>query len=280
MKKFVIASFIIATFGANAQIKTPALSPLGKVEQTVGLTNISIEYSRPSKRGRTVFPDVVPYNEIWRAGANKNSMITSDDKLVFGKDTLKSGTYAIYVKPETSQWTVYFYKNTENWGTPQKWDDNEVALSVKAPVSNGTITETFTINIDKIEVDGANLVFAWDKTNVSIPFKVLTGPKVEANIAKALQGPTSADYYRAADYYLNSNGDMNKALEWMNKSISLSGENVPFYYFRKKSLIQANLKDYKGAIESAKLSLEAAKKANNEDYIKMNEASIKEWSKK
>lgn len=280
MKRIAIAAIMMAAFGANAQIKTPALSPLGKVEQTVGLTNISIEYSRPSKRERTVFPEVVPYGTLWRAGANKNSILTNDDQLVFGKDTLKAGSYAIFIKPEVNNWTVYFYKNTENWGVPANWDEKLVAAKVTVPTQTVNTVETFTINFEKIEIGGALLVFSWDKTSVSIPFTVVNGPKVEASISKILNGPVAADYYRAADYYHNTNGDLKQALEWMNKSIELSGDNVPFYFLRKKALIQANLKDYKGAIETAKLSIEGAKKANNDEYVKMNEASIKEWSKK
>ncbi len=279
MRKIIIAAIVMASFGANAQIKTPALSPLGKIEQTVGLTNISVEYSRPSKRGRTVFPDVVPYGQIWRAGANKNSIITTDDNLVFGKDTLKAGSYAIFVKPEAKEWIIYFYKHTENWGTPAQWDENQVAVQVSTTSQPINPVETFTISFDKIEIDGATLALAWDKTGVNIPFKVINGPKVEASINKTLAGPTAADYYRAADYYLNSNGDMKQALEWIDASIKLSGDNVPFYFLRKKALIQANLKDYKNAIETAKISIESAKKAGNDEYVKMNEASIKEWSK-
>lgn len=280
MKRIAIAAIMMASFGANAQIKTPALSPLGKVEQSVGLTNISIEYSRPSKRGRNVFPDVVPYGQIWRAGANKNSIITVDDNLVFGKDTLKAGSYAIFAQPEAKEWTVYLYKNTENWGAPAKWEESLVAVKVKTTTHAINPVETFTISFDKIEIDGASLVLAWDKTGISIPFKVVNGPKVEASINKTLAGPTATDYYRAADYYLNSNGDMKQALEWVNTSIKMSGDNVPFYFLYKKSIIQANLKDYKGAIETAKISIESAKKAGNDEYVKMNEASIKEWSKK
>lgn len=280
MKKIAIAAILMASFGANAQIKTPALSPLAKVEQTVGLTNIAVEYSRPSKRNRPVFTEVVPYGEIWRAGANKNSILTNDESMVFGKDTLKAGSYAIFVKPEATTWTVYFYKNTENWGTPEKWDDKLVAVKVSAPVQAGNTVETFTIGFDKVEIDGASIVFSWDKVLVAVPFKVVNGPKVDASIKKTLGGPVAGDYYRAADYYFNANGDMKQALEWINKSIEMSGSEAPFYFLRKKALIQANLKDFKGAIETAKLSSEAAKKAGNEEYVKMNDASIKEWSTK
>src|SRR5690606_6964404 len=249
-----------------------ALSPLGKVEQAVGLTNISIEYSRPSKRGRVAFPEIVPYGEIWRAGANKNSILTTDDQMVFGRDTVNAGSYAIFIKPSATNWTIYLYKNTENWGTPANWDDNLVAIKTTADVKTISEVETFTIAIDNIKIDGASLTFSWDKSQVSIPFSVVDRSKVEANIKKVLAGPTARDYYVAADYNLNINGDMKQALEWINKAIEMSGNDVPFYFLRKKSLIQANMKDFKGAIETAKQTIDAAKKANNQEYVNMSEA--------
>lgn len=279
MKKFAIASLLLISFGANAQIKTPALSPMGKVEQTVGLTNISIEYSRPSKRGREL-SEIIENGQMWRAGANKNSILSTDDLLVFGSDTVKAGSYAIFITPDASNWTIYLYKNTENWGTPEKWDEKLVALKVKSPVAKANTTETFTIGFDNIAIDGASLTFAWDQALVTVPFKVVNGPKVNANITKTLAGPTARDYYVAADYQLNANGDMKKALEWINKAIELSGNDVPFYFLRKKSLIQANLKDFKGAIATAEQTIASAKKAKNEEYVKMSEASIKEWKNK
>lgn len=279
MKKFAIASLLLISFGANAQIQTPALSPRGKVEQTVGLTNISIEYSRPSKRGREL-SEIIENGQMWRAGANKNSILSTDDLLVFGSDTVKAGSYAIFITPDASNWTIYLYKNTENWGTPEKWDEKLVALKVKSPVAKANTTETFTIGFDNIAIDGASLTFAWDQALVTVPFKVVNGPKVNANITKTLAGPTARDYYVAADYQLNANGDMKKALEWINKAIELSGNDVPFYFLRKKSLIQANLKDFKGAIATAEQTIVSAKKAKNNEYVKMSEASIKEWKNK
>lgn len=279
MKKFAIASLLLISFGANAQIQTPALSPRGKVEQTVGLTNISIEYSRPSKRGREL-SEIIENGQMWRAGANKNSILSTDDLLVFGSDTVKAGSYAIFITPDASNWTIYLYKNTENWGTPEKWDEKLVALKVKSPVAKANTTETFTIGFDNIAIDGASLTFAWDQALVTVPFKVVNGPKVNANITKTLAGPTARDYYVAADYQLNANGDMKKALEWINKAIELSGNDAPFYFLRKKSLIQANLKDFKGAIATAEQTIVSAKNAKNNEYVKMSEASIKEWKNK
>lgn len=280
MKKIILLSSLAIALGAQAQIQTPQLSPSSKLEQTVGLTSVQVEYSRPSMRDRSIFPDVVPYGEIWRTGANKNTIITISDMLIFGKDTLKAGSYSIFTKPEKSEWTIYFYKTTDNWGNPENWDDKQVAVSTKAPVSAlPSAVETFTISIDNVDIDGATLSFAWDKVSVKANFKVATDTRVEASISKVLSGPSASDYYRAADYYYNSGKDLKQALEWVDKALALQPDS-PFWMFRKKAQIQAGLGDYKGAVATAQKSLELAKAAGNNDYVRMNEASIKEWSAK
>lgn len=280
MKKFLLCTLALSSFGLQAQIVTPQPSPAAMVKQTVGITDVEISYSRPSKKGRVIFGDLVPYDEIWRTGANKNTMITTSDALVFGKDTLQKGTYAIFTKPGKSGWEVYFYTDTENWGAPEKWDAAKVALTVKAEaVTKSESVETFTIDIENVSEDGAVLSFFWDKTDINVPFRVLTTERVMANIEKVMGGPTANDYYRAAEFYLNQKKELNKALEWINKSLSMQ-EDAPFWVLRRKALIQAELGQYKEAIETAKASLEGAKAANNAGYIKMNEASIEEWNKK
>lgn len=279
MKNILLGIAVLAVGSSNAQIKTPALSPHAKFEQTVGLTNITVEYSRPSARGRKVFPEVVAFDAVWRTGANKNTLLTTDNVLIFGQDTLQAGTYAIYTKPGAAAWSVYFYADTENWGTPDTWEASKIVLEANAKVNKVAKTETFTMGVDDVSINGASLSFTWDETQVKVPFTVATDSQVEANIATTLAGPTAGDYYRSADYYFNAKKDLKQALEWMDKSIAMQ-KDVPFYVLRKKSLIQAELQDFKGAIATAKLSLEKAKAAGNEDYIKMNEANIAEWSKK
>ena len=109
MKKLLSVLFLMNLgITLNAQLHAPKLSPIAKVEQRIGLTDIKIEYSRPSKNDRLVFGDVVPFNEIWRTGANENTKITLSDAMVFGKDTLVAGTYAIYTKPSASTWEIIF----------------------------------------------------------------------------------------------------------------------------------------------------------------------------
>lgn len=284
MKKIIIAlAIIIANFTIEAQVKTPAPSPKATLNQVVGLTDVTIEYSRPSSKGRTVFGDLVPFGKLWRTGANQNSMVTFSDDVVIKGTTLKKGKYAIFTTPKADMWEVVFYTDTENWGTPENWDVNKVALSTNVdPIMLNNAVETFTLGIGNLTNDSATLDIAWEKTMVSIKFEVPTQKAALASINKVLAGPTAGDYFSSAQYFYQSNGDLNKALEYVNKAISLvkAGADVPFWHLRLKSLIQGKLGDKAGAIATAKLSLAGAEKEKNDDYIKMNNDSIKEWSKK
>ena len=263
---------------SNAQL-APQPSPASKLEQKVGVTDLSIQYSRPSKKGRVIFGDVVPFGEVWRTGANENTKFTNSDVVIFGKDSLKPGTYALFTKPTKESWDLIFYTDTDNWGTPEKWDEKKVALKVSAkPTMSKETVETFTISIDGLEsVNGATLTLKWDQTAVAFPFAVATDAKVMANINKTMAGPSANDYAEAASYYLENKKDLKKALEWSTKATDMQPE--AFWLFRTKSLIQAELGDKKGAIESAKKGLALAEKANYAPYVKMFNESLKEWNK-
>jgi hypothetical protein len=281
MKKILIAfAFMIAPFIAEAQLKTPQASPKATVFQTVGLTDVEIVYSRPAARGRAVFGNLVPFGKVWRTGANENTTISfSEDVVVDGK-TLPKGKYALYTIPKIESWEVIFYSTTNNWGNPEVWNEANVVLrtTVKEEALPKPV-ETFTIGINNLTVDSAHLDMAWENSSVSMKFEVPTQKLTLANIEKVLAGPTSADYFSAAQYIYQTNGDNVKALAYMDKAIEMSTEK-PYWYTRLKSLIQARAGDKKGAIETANLSLAAAEAAKNQDYVKMNRDSIAEWSKK
>ena len=284
MKKvIVLLALIIANFAIEAQVKTPQPSPKATVEQVVGLTTVTIEYSRPSTKGRSVFGDLVPFGKVWRTGANANTLISfSDDVTIDGK-SLPKGKYSLFTLPKADNWEIIFYKTTDNWGNPEEWKETDVALRANAkPILTDRKVETFTIGINNVSNDSGDLEISWEKTLAALKFEVPTQKTAIASITKALAGPTAGDYFSSAQYFYQSNGDMNKALEYVNKAISLAkvGEDVPFWHLRQKSLIQAKLNDKKGAIETAKLSLANATKAKNDDYVKMNNDSIAEWSKK
>lgn len=277
MKTKITLLSLIATSFAFGQLKTPQASPLSKIEQKVGMTTISIEYSRPSKRGRNVFPDVVKYDEVWRTGANENTKISTSDILIFDKDTLQAGEYALYTKPMKDSWEIYFYKETSNWGTPQKWDNDKVALTITTPIEKlETTVETFTIGFNDLTTKSGHLSLMWDKTAISIPFQLNTVDEVVANINKIMNGPSSRDYYSAANYYFSEGMDLDQALVWMKKAVELEGERA-FWMYRKLALIQAKKGAYKEAIESAQVSIEGATKVGNMNYVEMNNISIKEW---
>lgn len=284
MKKIIfIVVAIIANLTIEAQVKTPQPSPKSTLNQVVGLTDVTVEYSRPSAKGRVIFGDLVPFGKLWRTGANQNSMVTFSDDVTIGGKTLKKGKYAIFTIPKADMWEVDFYTTTDNWGTPENWSENNVAVSIMVdPIMLGNHVETFTIAINNITNDTATLDISWEKTMVSVKFEVPSQKMAMASIEKTLAGPTANDYFSSAQYFLQSNGDLKKALEYINKAISMTapGKDTPFWYLRQKSLIQAKLGDKAGAIETAKLSLAGATKEKNDDYVKMNNDSIKEWSKK
>ena len=281
MKK-MISTLLMAVVCSTgfSQVKTPQASPKAVISQAVGLTDVSIDYSRPSAKGRTIFGDLVPFGKLWRTGANANSVITfSDDVMIDGK-TLPKGKYALYTVPKADMWDVIFYKDTDNWGNPENFDEAKVALKTTAkPQMLNNRLETFTIAMNNLDNNFGHLEISWEKTLVAVKVEVPTEKIAMASIDKALNGPAAADYYAAGTYYFQSNGDMKKALEYVDKALVMN-DAKPFWQLRQKSLIQAKLGDKKGAIETAKLSLAAAEAAKNNDYVKMNKDSIAEWSKK
>lgn len=280
MKKILIAlAIILAPFATEAQIKTPQASPKGYIKQTVGLTDVEVTYSRPGARGRAVFGNLVPFGKLWRTGANENTIINFGDDVVIDGKTLKKGKYAIYTIPKIESWEVIFYLSTDNWGLPENWNDAYVALrtTVKEDALP-TPLETFTIGINGLDPNFGYLDMAWENSHVALKFEVPTAKIATASIEKTLNGPSANDYFAAATYLFQSNGNIETARTYVDKSLDLSTEK-PYFILRLKAQIQAKQGDKKGAVETAKASLAAAEAANNQDYVKLNKDSIAEWSR-
>jgi hypothetical protein len=279
LKKLAILFIIIGfTSTVNAQIKTPQPSPAAKLEQVVGLTDVTLEYSRPAMRGRTIFGGLVPYGKVWRTGANANTKISFGDDVIVDGQELKKGTYAIYTIPNETTWDVIFYSDATNWGNPQEWDESKVAA--KTTVQSNTIEakiESFTFLFDDVKSGSAVLGILWDNIYVGVKFEVPTDKIATKSIENAMAGPSNNDYFQAATYYHTEGKDLKQALAWIQKATE--GNDPAFWYLRRMSLIQADMGDKAGAIATAKKSLAGAEKANNADYAKMNKESIDEWSK-
>ncbi|MFY0629489.1 MAG: DUF2911 domain-containing protein [Flavobacteriaceae bacterium] len=282
MKKlFLIACIVAFTYTANAQITTPQPSPFSKIEQKVGLTDVTLEFSRPGMRGRTIFGDLVPFGKVWRTGANANTKVTFSTDVTVNGQTLKAGSYAIYTIPNKDKWEVMLYADSNNWGNPRKWDDAKVAARSSVDVLTMPMKiETYTMTFDDLTNNSAVIGILWENTYVGLQFEVPTSKGVMASINKTMAGPSPNDYYAAAVYYKQEGKDMAQAAKWIDKAVEMTKEQPRFWYYRQQSLIHAKAGNKKGAIAAAKTSLKLAKEAKNADYVKMNTDSLKEWGAK
>jgi len=279
MKKFLLLTLAFTmSLAINAQITTPQPSPFSKVEQKVGLTDVTLEYSRPAMRGRTIFGDLVPYGKTWRTGANANAKITFSTDVTISGQELKAGTYAVFTIPNAASWDVIFYSDASNWGTPQEWDESKVAAKANVKVYPLDMDiQSFTMGFDDITNNSAVLGMLWERVYVGVKFELPTDVAVVASIEKTMAGPGANDYFSAALYYLQEGKDINQSKMWIDKAVELTKDKPRFWFLRQQSLIYAAAGDKAGAIEAAKKSLAGAEEAGNADYVKMNKESLAEW---
>ena len=278
MKNFIFSLCLLLSFNIFSQIQTPAPSPATNVQQTIGLTDITLEYARPSVRNRVVFGNLVPFNKIWRTGANENSIISFSTSVKIGDTDVPAGKYSVYTIPNENSWEFILYSDYNNWGLPSDWDENKVVVRQKfTPIKLENKMESFKFALDDLTNNSFTLGITWGYFYLPVEIKLPTTSIVMSSIEEVLKDPTSSDLYKAAVYLLQENRDLRMAKEWMNQSIAMM-ENPRFYQLRQQSLIYAALKDYKMAIKVAKSSLEKSILAGNADYEKMNQDSISIWS--
>lgn len=277
MKKLFLALNCCAF--SFAQIQTPQPSPFSKIEQVVGLTDVTIKYSRPAMRDRTIMGNLVPYGELWRAGANANTTIQFSDDVIIGGQKIKTGMYAIFIRPGVSMWEVFFYTKTDNGGLPEKWDPSAVAAVAESSLTSlDQAVESFTISLDKLSPNGASLNFKWENTHAGLKLEVPTESKTMASIEKTMKGePKSRDYYNAATYFRETGRNLKNAKKWIAKAIEM--DDGKYWMYRQQALILNDLNEKEAAITASKTSLELAIVAGNQDYVRMNKKAIEEWSK-
>lgn len=280
-KSFLLILSLIIGSSSFAQLKSPNASPRTNISQIIGLVKVNLDYSRPSKKGRKIFGGLVPFNKIWRTGADNSTKISFSTDVVIAGQIVNSGTYSVFSIPNQKEWDVILYSDTEIWGVPRDWSEEKIVFSSKFSVNQiDKAVETFTVSFNKLTNNDVSLNISWENTSVDIKIEVPTKSMVEKDIQKVLNNnPKASDFYAAAVFYRQENIMLDKALEWMNKAIEMT-ESPKFWQYRQQSLIMAANNKYKNAVEAAKKSLELATKADNQDYVKMNKESISEWSKK
>ncbi len=275
---FLCCSFVAT--GAFAQLRTPAPSPGAKVMQTVGLTEVTVEYSRPGVKDRTVFGGaeaLEQYGEPWRTGANAATKISFNKDVQVGGKDLEAGSYALFTIPDPKEWTVMFF----NYDTPSAggYGDKEPVVEIKVPSADaGRKIESFTIDINNLRNNSATIDLMWDKVLVSIPLAVHTDKEVMAAFEKMKEGPSAGEYYNMGMYMASADKDLDKALEYVQKVTK--GDNAQFWQVHQEALLLGKLKKYDEAMKAAQKSMELAKKAGNDDYVKLNEKAMAMWKGK
>lgn len=252
---------------ATAQLKVPAASPFQSIKQSFGLGDVTIEYSRPAAKGRTVVGDLVPYDKVWRTGANATSKITFSTDVKFGGKDVKAGTYGIFTIPGKSSWQVMLNKDLNLGANVADYNtSNEVARVEVKPMKLSYMVETFTINLADILPTSASLEIMWEKTRLAVPLTVDIDPIITQNI-KASMASEKPAYFEAASYYNEMNRDLPQALTWVSKAVEQNPK--AFWIMLLKARIELKLKDKQSAIASAQKTVELATAAKNADYVKM-----------
>jgi hypothetical protein len=279
----VVAVTLLAAPTAQAQIKTPAASPQSTVSQRVGLTDITIVYSRPSAKGRKIFGTVVPFGKRWRTGANGTTSIKfSDDVTIEGKK-VAAGEYGIYTIPNKTEWMVVLNKNTKLGADVDGFkDDQDVARFTVKPFGVAQKVETFTIDFTDLTPATANVAMSWE--NIGAKFKIMADveskvmAQIDEKVIKAA-APAPSDLAAAAVYYYDNNKDLKQAVTWMEKANA--AEPTKFWNLNTEAKIRLKMKDYKGAMTAAEASKKAALAATppNGEYVKMNEELMAEAKK-
>jgi hypothetical protein len=272
---FALAAF----FSLNSQaqtLKTPAPSTTQTIKQNFGLGDITLEYSRPSVKNRIIFGDLVPFGSIWRTGANGSTKLTFTDEVMFGGNKLSPGTYALYSMPNKDEWDFMIYKDLTLGGNVGDYKpENELFRFKAKPTMMTNKVETYTMQFADVTSTTIKLELQWDKLSIAIPITTEIDAKIMKNIETAMGD--NKPYYAAANYYFDNKKDIAKALEWSTKAF----ENNPKAYWiaHLKAKVQAEMKNYKGALETAEKSKMLATEDKDMSYVKLNEKLIEEVKK-
>ncbi len=272
-QSIAVIAIAIGGFSLQAQtLKTPAPSPLQTVKQAFALSEISLEYSRPSAKGRVVYGDVVPFGKVWRTGANGATKITFGEDVKVEGTKIAAGTYAIYTIPNKDNWEVMLYKDLKLGGntTEYKKENEVLRMNIKPGTLNDKV-ETFTINIADMTATSTSIELNWEKTRVA--FKITAD--IDSAIMKNIDATVNTDnrpYYAAANYYYENNKDLNVALGWVNKAVEQNPK--AYWVLALKAKIELKMNKNTDAIATAEKLKIVATEAKSDEYVKTAEKII------
>ena len=256
----------------------PKPSPLGEVEQIVGLTEVEFKYSRPSAKERKVYGELVPFGELWRTGANQCTVMEIDGPVVIAGSTVPEGKYCLFTIPNVDAWTMVLNRNTDLWGTDDYQQEQDV-LRWEVKPSKIPFRETLTISFDAVKEDKARVDIDWEETRASFEIFADASDKAMANIKEAV-AKEDADFRvfnNSARYCIDKGIMAEQALEWATKSVSLEKK---FWNVHTLALAHAANGQYKEAMKTAEESMKMAQEADYQPYVKMNKEKMDEWTLK
>ena len=270
MKKLLLAAICMGAIVMTEaqQLRTPQPSTTQTVKQDFGLGGIELSYSRPNMKGRKIFGDLVPFDKVWRTGANSATTLTFSDDVIIGGTKVPAGKYGLLTIPSANEWTIIITKQTDVTSPAAYKQDMDVVRVKAKPMALPWSFETFGMSFENIKDNSLELMMAWDKTVVSLPITT----DVEGKVMKQIETIMTKDnrpYFAAAAYYADNGKDLNQAVAWFDKAIEQNPQAFWIYYQKAKALAKQGKKAEAMAV-SAK-SMELAKAAKNDDYVALNE---------
>lgn len=271
-KLFACCAFSLMLMTADAQtFRTPQPSPTQTVKQDFGIGNIELSYSRPGKKDRKVFGDLVPFGKVWRTGANNATTLNFSDSVIIGGTKIAPGKYGLLSIPDKNEWTFIITKQLDVTSpTAYKQEMDVVRVKVK-PETTKEVTETFTIQFDNVKASTADINVMWDNVSARLPISTEFDTRVVAQIKNALRD--NRPYFQAGMYYMETGRDLKQSIEWFDLAIQQNPNAFWVYHQKANALAKLGKKDE--ARTAANKSLELAKQASNDDYVKLNEDLLK-----
>jgi hypothetical protein len=269
----LLTSTLLATTAlAQAPLELPRPSPLARVMQQVGLTEVTVEYSSPAVAGRKVYGELVPFGELWRAGANAATKVTFSRDVKVGGQDVPAGTYALFAIPNAAEWTIILNKNANQGGTrdyDQKLDQVRITAKPQTIPARERMTFIFANTTD----NGTSIDLEWDTTRVSIPVATETEKHALANIDAAV-GAGWRPYANSARYFLESGKDLDRAQKLIDQAIGLQ---ETWFSVWIKAQIHHKKGDKKGALANAKRAHELGMKDTYFFWKAEVEKALEEW---
>lgn len=269
--------FQLAATAAAQQLDLPRPSPKASIAQTIGITEVTIHYSRPAVKERAIWGGLVPYGEVWRTGANENTTIIFDTPVKIGGTELPAGTYGLQTIPAQDQWTVILSKDADLWGAFNYKPENDALRIQVKPRAAAEPVEQMRFTFEDVTDNAAEVVLAWEK--IEVPFTVeVDTPKLAAEAAgEAIRWQTP---YQAANWCIQNDFCLDDAARWLDASIALS---PTFANQRAKATLLAKKNDFQGAVSWGEKALAAAKSAQqppSQQTLADFEKQLGEWKGK